>query len=246
MKQWQNQQTVADSETREEPQPEVTSEQAARILARPRRRLRRAGATASASSSGHLPLAPPQSLTISTNPEQSSQSPSRVPELIAPQTTAEPSTDKGKVKMVFSDFDVPAFDVPAHERPLTKEEEMGLNSLSFAQTSHLIERHRAGIDAESRPRHKQEFYEEIKLHLQANFKAELATETARLQRENESLQNHLKTMKQSSCASFLKSQEKGEKDAINAHATRWMNMDQQNADKAAEKPRIKARTRAGH
>lgn len=198
------------------PQPEVTPEQAAQIAARPRRVLNRAGATAptASSSSGVHVLQPPAA----------SQSPFPPP----PQPQ-----DKGKGTEVL-------FDVPAHERPLSAEDEKGVRALNFAQLSHLTERFRLQIEAESRPK----FHTEVQ-EMQTSFDLKLAAETAKWEAEKErtkrrvdraaneaiattkGLKERLKKMEQDIQGSFSK----GEKAAVDNHAARWKSMDEQLASK---------------
>lgn len=55
---------------------------------------------------------------------------------------AEPADGTGENKAA-------PFNVTAHKRPLTAEEEQRLGNLNFAQVGHLIQRFRAEIAAES-------------------------------------------------------------------------------------------------
>lgn len=212
------------------PQPVLTAEQAARISARPRITLKfRVGAAGSS----RPPLPLPQTLAApqqppppppSNNPDESSQS-------NEPESTAEPPKDKGKGKEVL-------FAVEAHKRPLTAEEQKGLNALTFNQQCHLKEKFRAEITQEARPGHRAEF--------SAKMEATLAAETANWEAEKkrwwkEKLRTEAQYAKASKGAEklidklnektvfldqqvldeFAKGVEHGEKSAVAYHEKKW-------------------------
>lgn len=92
---------VESNEPEAAPEPEVTAEQAARISARPRRALRRRGATARGTLSGRsLPVSQPAA------PQQPSLTPIESSQASIPESTAELPTDKGKGKAKETEADV--------------------------------------------------------------------------------------------------------------------------------------------
>lgn len=162
-----------------------------------------------------------------------------------PESTAEPPKDKGKGKEKEEDEEEDEevlFDVPAHQRPLSNEDAEGIRRLNFHQISHLAEKLRPEIAAESRPGHRDELLTELREELQANFDAELAAEKAKWKAEVEAAQGEaqkeMKKMERELRASFQKGVEKGARDAIANHATRWNNMDEQLAN---DKKKLQAR-----
>lgn len=213
---------IMDTTGREEdpPQPEPTPEQTARVIARPRKVPRlRAGPSSSRGPSVDVPSRQPTQQSL---PQPANSDPS--PEQLDPQSTAEPPKDKGKGKEVL-------FDVPAHERPLTREEAEGLQRLTTAQTLHLVERFRAQIAAESRRGHRDEFYSEMQEDMQLTFDRRLAEEKGKWAEEKRVLNERVRTMERDLRTSFSKGEEKGEKSATEEHAARWLSMDSQLADK---------------
>ena len=227
-----DQAAIKDTAGREEdpPQPEPTPEQTARIIARPRKVPKpRAGPSSSRGPSLDFPSRPSPQQPL---PQPANSDPS--PEQLDPQSTAEPPKDKGKGKEVL-------FDVPAHERPLTREEAEGLQCLTTAQTLHLVERFRAQIAAESRRAHRDEFYSEMQEEMQLTFdrrlaeekgmwaeeKGKWAEEKGKWAEENWVLNESVRTMDRNLRASF----EKGKKSATDEHAARWSSIDSQLADK---------------
>ena len=158
-------------------------DQAAKIVARPRKAHRRRGAitTAGASASG-------VSVTKDADP--------------SPQHLDE---DKGKEEDLM--------DVPLHQQPLTTEEEEGLNKLTPRQTQHLIENLWAQIAPESRPGHRAEYLAETLQKAQTNFDSKLAAEAAKWEEEKRSTGEKLKAMEQELHASFSKGEAKGKMEA---------------------------------
>lgn len=136
------------------------------------------------------------------------------------------------------------YEVPAHQRPLPDEERRVIDNLSNGQRCHLLERWRPEIAAESRPVHREEFKAEMEEEKEA-AKEKCEAEKARLRQraekaENsarealatvESLKEQVKTLERGSRAAFSKGEEKGAKDAVAEHATRWSNMEEQLTDK---------------
>lgn len=149
--------------------------------------------------------------------------------------------------------------MPAHERPLTAGQEVGLRNLTFAQ---------AEIAAEPRPGHRAELYREIQTKVAeklavakakwGEMRAREKEETDRLAKEAtatiESQRDKLIRMERDLRKSFSAGVEKGKTIAITDHAARWKRMDEQLADKKKqlrirqqkldqEKKRLKGLTR---
>ena len=99
--------------------------------------------------------------------------------------------------------------MPAHQRPLSSEEAEGIRRLNFHQVSHLVERFRPEIAAESRPGHRDELFTEMREEMQANFDAELAAEKAKWKAEMEAAKEETKKMERDLRASFSKGEEIG-------------------------------------
>lgn len=136
------------------------------------------------------------------------------------------------------------YEVPAHQRPLPDAERRVIDNLSNGQRCHLLERWRPEIAAESRPIHREEFRAEMEEEKEA-AKEKCEAEKARLRQRAEkaedsasealatveSLKDQVKTLERGSRAAFSKGEEKGAKEAVAGHATRWSNMEEQLADK---------------
>ena len=178
-------------------QPEPTPEQIAQVLARPRMVPRsRVGASSragpSVAASSHP--SPQQSLPQPANSDPSSDQ-------LDPQSTAEPPKDKGKGKEVL-------FDVPAHERPLTREEEEGLRRLTQAQISHLVEGHRAQITAEARPGIWADFCSMMEEDMQINFDRKLSEEKEKWAEEKRHLNQKVRNLERDANVALSKVVEK--------------------------------------
>ncbi|MCJ1424246.1 hypothetical protein MMC29_002133 [Sticta canariensis] len=158
-------------------------EQAAKILARSRKALRRRGAfaTAGASTSG---------VSVAKDLNRSPQHLDK---------------DKG--------MEEDLIDAPIHKHSLTTEEEEGLNRLTPRQTQHLIEKFWAQIAAGSRPGHRAEYLAETLGKVQTNLESKLAAEAAKWEEERRSTGERLKVMEQELHASFSNGEAKGKMEA---------------------------------
>ncbi|MCJ1428462.1 hypothetical protein MMC29_006372 [Sticta canariensis] len=238
----QSEQAVDASDKREDSQPEIIPQQAAWILARPRRIPRRANAANTLSGDGRSFLVSPQPAPREPLPHCSSFDPSpqssfQEPESLDPESTSELPKDKGKEVL---------FDVPAHERPSTDEKEGELGNLDFARVLPLLERFQLEISAESRPIHTDEYYGEMQEEMQANFDPKLAAEKA--EREDEKggakarkdrsanqvialIESIKKILELYLRASFLKGEEKGDESAVAELQARCKGTDEHPANK---------------
>lgn len=237
----QSQQPVDASDKREDSQPQIIPQQAARILARPRKIPSRANAANTSSGDGLSFLVSPPPTSQEPRPhcsnfDQSPQSSFQELESLSPESTAESPKDKGKEVV---------FDAPAHERPLT-DEEGGLRNFDFARVLPLLKRFQLEISAESRQGHRDDFYSETQEETQANFDAKLAAEKAEREEEKggakarkdrsanqaialiESIRKILELYLR---ASVLKGEEKGDENAVAELAAGCKGTDEHPANK---------------
>lgn len=173
---------VAPTEIVRTPLPD-DPDQAAKILARSRKALRRRGAiaTAGVSTSG-------VSVTKDFSP--------------SPQQL---DKDKG--------MEEDLIDIPLHKQSLTTEEEEGSNRLTPRQTQHIIEKFWAQIAAESRPGHRAEYLAETLGKVQTNIDSKLVAEAAKWEEERRSTGEKLKAMEQELHTSFSNGEAKGKTEA---------------------------------